>query len=455
MPNPFPTIHRLNAAFEQGSSNPVRITEQALQAACASQNVFTALTQQHARSTAHAAAERLRVGKRLGALDGIPVSWKDLFDQAGETTRAGSLTTATLAPADSNAAAVDLLESQGAISIGRTNLTEFAFSGLGLNPHFGTAANVWSPSHTPLAPGGSSSGAALSVAAGIVPYAIGTDSSGSIRIPAALNGLAGFKPTAARLSRIGVWPLSPTLDSIGPLAHTVADVCAVMRCFGITPATLSGSLKIIVPTGVYTEDADAAILQSFELTLGYLKTAGCEIIRRPLAALSQLPALFAEYGTLVGIEAYRLHHVALVQSDLMDRRVASRLQSNHVYPAENLFHLLNRRSQLQQLLHQELQGALLALPTTAIHAPPLAKLETDDRYFAECNAKILRNTMAGSFLDLPSLTIPTGLDGAGLPAALMLSAPGGSDETVLAAGLAVAQILTGDTVLNERRIQAT
>ncbi|OAM29197.1 hypothetical protein A7P95_04425 [Eikenella longinqua] len=449
MPSPFPTIHRLNAAFEQGSADPVRITEQALQAASSRRDIFTVLTE--ARAGARKAAERLRSGKRLGLLDGIPVSWKDLFDQAGETTRAASRTTAHQAPASNNAAAVDLLEQQGAVSVGRTNLTEFAFSGLGLNPNFGTPANVWSPAHTLLTPGGSSSGAAVSVAEGIVAYAIGTDSSGSVRIPAALNGLTGFKPTAARVSRIGVWPLSPTLDSIGPLAHTVADVCAVMQGFGMAPAKFSGSLQIVVPTDCYGEDAEPSIQQAFERTLGYLKTAGCEIIRRQLAALAQLPELFAEYGTLVGIEAYRLHHAALAQAELMDPRVASRLQSNQSYPAANLAHLLNRRSQLQQLLRQELQGALLAMPTTAIHAPPLGKLAADDRYFAECNAKILRNTMAGSFLDLPSLTLPTGLDGNGLPAALMLSAPSGSDENVLAAGLAVAQALTGDTVLNEQR----
>ncbi|MDO4906266.1 amidase family protein [Neisseria sp.] len=451
-PQTLPTVAALNAAFECGTATPSALAESLLQRAAQTQSVFTALTPERALAAALAAETRLKTGRRLGALDGIPVSWKDLFDQTGETTRAGSPTTAHDAPKTHNAAAVDLLESMGAVSLGRTNLTEFAFSGLGLNPHYGTPPNVW-PYPEPSAPGGSSCGAAVSVACGLAAYAMGTDTSGSIRIPAALNGLVGFKPTSARLSRIGVWTLSPTLDSIGPLAHTVADVCTVMAAFGIRAGTVSDGLRIVVPQGLYGEDAEPQILQAFENNIGRLKAAGAEITRKPLRALERLEALFGGYGTLVGIEAWQLHQGALAQAALMDERVAKRLQANAAWPPQNLAQLLARRTHLQHMLAEELQGALLLMPTTAVGAPPLARLEQDQNYFFACNAKILRNTMAGSFLDMPSLTIPAGLNADGLPAAMMVSAPYGCDETVLAAGKALAQLLTGDEVLNAVRLQ--
>ncbi len=444
------TIRSLNADFEAGRSQPLRVLEQSLAAAMQYPAVFTCLTAERARQAAQEAAARLQAGRRLGALDGIPISWKDLFDQAGETTRAGSMTTVSAAPKRYSSMAVGLLEQAGAVSLGRTNLTEFALSGLGLNPHYGTPANVWSGSEA-LAPGGSSSGAAVSVAAGMVACAMGTDTSGSIRIPAALNGLAGFKPSSTRLSRIGVWTLSPTLDSIGPLAHTVADICTVMRAFAVDAEPAAGYLKAVVPAGLYSEDAEPQIAAAFEHSIARLQQAGVCIERRPLAALDALPDLFAEYGTLVGIEACWMHQEALAQAEIMDARVVARLRSNQVFPPENLSALLAARSRLQHLMRQELQGALLLMPTTAIDAPPLARLEADRDYFDACNVKMLRNTMASSFLDMPSLTLPTGLNRNGLPAALQLAAPSGCDEAVLAAGQAMARLLTGDAALNALR----
>ena len=454
MKTSLPTIASLHAAFDRGTCSPTALIEACLRQAEQTQAVFTAITLKRALAAAQAAEMRRKNGKPLGALDGIPVTWKDLFDQAGETTRAGSLTTATDSPKTQDAIAVALLESAGAVSLGRTNLTEFAFSGLGLNPHNGTPPNVWSQ-HEALAPGGSSCGAAVSVAAGLAAYAMGTDTSGSIHIPAALNGLAGFKPTSARLSRIGVWALSPTLDSIGPLAHTVADICTVMQAFAVDANShSSGSIRAIVPQGLFGEDAEPQILQAFERSIDQLKNAGVEIARKPLESLKRLETLFDDYGTLVGIEAWLLHQSALAQAPIMDERVAKRLQSNAAYPPQNLAHLLAWRARLQQELATDLQGALLLMPTTAIDAPPLARLAQDQSYFFECNKKILRNTMAGSFLDMPSLTLPTGLNAHGLPAALMVSATSGRDETVLAAGKLFAQILTNDQVLNRMRMQA-
>ena len=448
---PIATLTQIQAAFAEGSLTPRALLDHSLQRAQEADSVFICLTESRARQAAQAATVRWQNKQALGLLDGIPLSWKDLFDQAGEVTRAASLTTAQAAPKAHDAVAVALLESIGAVSLGRTNLTEFAFSGLGLNPHFGPPANAWSQREA-LAPGGSSSGAALSVALGIVPYSMGTDTSGSVRIPAALNGLAGFKPGSGRLSRIGVWPLSTTLDSIGPLAHTVADICTVMQAFAVDADRVSDRhFKAIVPEGLYSEAVEPQIAQAFEDSIRKLQQAGVKIIRQPLPSLNRIPELFSQYGTLIGLEAWQLHQDSLAQAALMDERVAKRLLSNQAYPPQNLCELLAWRSRLQQNIAAELAGALLLMPTTAIDAPPLARLEQDQDYFFACNQQILRNTMATSFLDMPSLTLPTGLNRNGLPAALMVSAPVGHEETVLAAGREFARLLTGDQPLNAQR----
>ena len=244
------------------------------------------------------------------------------------STGVASLTTRDDAPKLRDALCVAQLKAAGMIAFGRTNMTEFAFSGLGVNPNFGTPVNAWSQGEA-LAPGGSSAGAALSVVCGIVPVAMGSDTSGSVRIPAALNGLAGFKPSSARVSCIGVWALAPTLDSVGPLAHTVEDICLLMRLLAVdadvVPADNASGTAIIsavVPDGVWTEDVEPQIQRAFEHSLVRLKQAGAEIIRKPLHALDRVASLFSEYGTLVGIEAWHLHQEALTRAHLMDAQVA-------------------------------------------------------------------------------------------------------------------------------------
>ena len=452
---PVPTIRSLNAAFENGSDSPAALTERLLDKARseAARAVFVRITADRARTAARAAQQRLESGRRTGMLDGIPVTWKDVFDQSGETTRLGSLLTAENPPAAQDAPAAALLGNAGTVSIGRTNMTELAFSGLGLNPHFGTPPNPWSPPQHPLAPGGSSCGAAVSVAQGLCAFAMAADTSGSIRVPAALNGLAGFRPTSTRLTRIGVWPLAPTLDSIGPIAHTLEDICTVMRPLGVSAGAApgAGSLKILIPSGLYGEDADESLLRVFEQAEGSLKKAGIAVERRPVPELDGLPELFGRLGTLVGLEAWQLHGHYTRHVGRMDSRVARRLLANAAHPPEHLAELLACRSRLQNALPRRLQGALLLMPATAVQAPPLPRLENDPDCFDRANAAILRNSMAGSFLDTPALTIPAGLTADGLPAALSLSAPAGSDETLLAAGLALARILTGDTPLNRLR----
>ena len=455
------TLAGLSDALARGEITPDTLIERALQRAqdadCA--HIFCTLDATRIQQAAAQATQRRQAGQALGAFDGIAVSWKDLFDQAGEITGVASLTTRDDAPKLRDALCVAQLKAAGMIAFGRTNMTEFAFSGLGVNPNFGTPVNAWSQKEA-LAPGGSSAGAALSVARGIVPVAMGSDTSGSVRIPAALNGLAGFKPSSARVSCIGVWALAPTLDSVGPLAHTVEDICLLMRLLAVdadaapAPAdNASGAaiIRAVVPEGVWTEDVEPQIQRAFEHSLVRLKQAGAEIIRKPLHALDRVTSLFSEYGTLVGIEAWHLHQGALTRAHLMDAQVAKRLQANAAYPLQNLSRLLDWRMRLQRMLAEELQGALLLMPTTAIDAPPLRQLEEDEAFFVKANRRMLRNTMACSFLDLPGLTFPTGINDNELPAALLVSAESGRDEAVLGAGQAMARWLTSDQPLNEKR----
>lgn len=444
---PLLTIAHLNHALAHDALNIPALTDAVLARARASEHVFCTLTEERAQRLA---AQWTRT-PRAHPLTGIPVSWKDLYDQSGEVTRAASLTTVLDDAKMHNAVAVAQLESLGAISIGRTNMTEFALSGLGLNPHFGTPANVWSQD-VPLAPGGSSSGAAISVASGIVAYAMGTDTSGSIRIPAALNGLAGFRPTSSRLSRIGVWPLSPTLDSIGPLAHTAEDICTIMRAFTVdADSAQNTSLRFVIPQGLLTEEVSPDVAADFAGTLARLREGNLHITPLEIPELTAPLALFKEYGTLVALEAWQLRRDVIAHAGMMDARVVDRLQSHAHYPPAHINHLLTQRAKWQQTLAARLNDALVILPTTAIDAPPLAELEADSAFFNAQNRKILRNTMMGSFLDMPAITIPTGIKANGLPGALMIAGASGRDEAVLNAGRQLASLLTGDIPLNERR----
>ncbi|MBB2673050.1 UNVERIFIED_ORG: Asp-tRNA(Asn)/Glu-tRNA(Gln) amidotransferase A subunit family amidase [Rhizobium esperanzae] len=250
------TVAQLSVLIQGGAADPVDVAEAVFEAIAnyVDKAVFTTLFEERAMKEARAASLRLREGRSLGLLDGIPIAWKDLFDIEGVTTTAGSVVLAGDAPAVRDAAVVDLLGNAGMIAIGRTNMSEFAFSGLGINPHYGTPVNSRS-SDRPRIPGGSSSGAGVAVAAGLVPVAMGTDTGGSVRIPAALNGIVGYKATRGRHAMDGVYPLAKSLDSLGPLCRTVKDavwIDAAMR--GLTaPAVAERRLQgqeLLVPENI-------------------------------------------------------------------------------------------------------------------------------------------------------------------------------------------------------------
>ena len=328
-----PDLTDLGRALTDGTLTSAELTEAALARAeedDALRSSFISLTPDRALEEAQASDARRRAGESRGSLDGIPVAWKDLFDVEGTLTTAGSACRGEEQHAAADAPVVAALAEAGMVCIGKTNLSELAFSGLGTNSHFGTPIN---PHRADRVPGGSSSGAAVAVATGAVTSAIGTDTAGSVRVPAALCGVVGYKTSSSRLPREGVFALAPALDTIGVLATSVA-ACAMVEAAmrGDAPlvptADQPEQLRLIVPTGVLIEDIDPDVAETTERALSALTDAGASIERRKVSALEATQALFAKHGPLSVADAGR-HHSALLDSpaaELLEPIVRQRLE---------------------------------------------------------------------------------------------------------------------------------
>ncbi|WP_262299995.1 amidase [Microvirga sesbaniae] len=399
----------------------------------ADERVFLRVYADQARVAADAADARRRIGLSLGPLDGAIVSIKDLFDVAGETTLAGSIALRDAPPAARDAAIVRRLRQAGTVILGRTNMVEFAFSGLGLNPHYGTPGNAADPLRIP---GGSSSGAGVSVAEGTSEIAIGTDTGGSVRIPAALNGVVGFKPTAHRVPLDGTLPLSPSLDSIGPLARTVQDCAfadAVMA--GEEPRVLAphplAGLRIGVPRGRLFSQSEPAVDQAFEASLAVLSRAGARIADHGIEDLLDAMSDTTVAASIASIEASEVHADWLdAKAAEMDPRVRWWIARSGTVPAPVYIRMLRRRRALAAAMDARLSPVdVLALPATAIAAPLTAPLEADDKLYNRTDALILRNTMFGNQFDLTAISVP--LPRTERPVGLMLVARHGQDQRLL------------------------
>ncbi|SLN09902.1 Mandelamide hydrolase [Roseivivax jejudonensis] len=409
--------------------------------------VFLCVTADRARAEARAADARLDAGRPLSPLDGVPVAWKDLFDLAGEVTTAGSDTRRAAAPAVRDCRVAERLTQAGMVSMGKLNMTEFAYSGLGLNPHFGTPANPHGRDE-PRVPGGSSSGSGVAVAADLVPCAMGTDTGGSIRIPAALNGIFGYKPSSGRIPDAGVFPLSRTLDTVGPLARSVPDLVALDAALrggapvAPRPAGLRGQ-RIVVPETIVFDDIEPEVAEAFEAALAALETAGALIDRAPFAPFALSASLAAQHGSLAAADAYAEHRT-LVESEAgarVDPRVTDRIMGGAQMSAFDVITLQRARKRLVAQTADVLDDALLAFPTVPHVAPEIAPLDADRALFHRVNLLTLRNTMLGNFLDMPGVAMPMGTGAAGLPVSLLLSAPRGRDAALLATALAAADTL--------------
>jgi aspartyl-tRNA(Asn)/glutamyl-tRNA(Gln) amidotransferase subunit A len=407
--------------------------------------VFTRLYTERAAREADAWDARRRAGATLPPLAGLPISIKDLFDVAGETTLAGSKVLASHAPAAHDAEVVARLRRAGAVIVGKTNMTEFAFSGLGLNPHYGTPLNPWDRTARRI-PGGSSSGAAVSITSGMAAAGIGTDTGGSVRIPAALCGLTGFKPTARRVPLAGAVPLSASLDSIGPLAPTVA-CCALLDAVlaGETPRPLEPAdargLRIGLPQRYVLEDMDSTVAHTFARAVSRLSGAGVQVTEIAFAELDELPSINAK-GGFAAAEAWAWHRDLIERAgDHYDPRVAVRIRRGAAITESEVAALHRQRAEFQtRALAVVAPFDALALPTVPIVAPRLAPLEANDAEFARVNVLALRNPTVGNFLDWCGLSLPCHAPDEA-PVGLMLLAPGGADRRLLTIGASLERVL--------------
>ncbi|WP_212394390.1 amidase [Bradyrhizobium jicamae] len=386
---------------------------------------FIKVWEQEAQLAAAAFDGAERSGEARSPIAGLPISVKDLFDVKGEVTLAGSVARDDSPPAACDAPVVNRLKSAGAVLIGRTNMTQFAYSAVGLNPHFGTPGNPWDRTRTP---GGSSSGAAVSVADRMAVASIGSDTVGSIRVPAALCGVVGFRPTQRRVPREGAIPLSATLDTIGPLARSVED-CALV--FGViaaeelrpTDGCDLSSLRLAIPKGRTLEALDPEVAGAFTRACNMASRAGARIVEIDVEPLEAFYALNPN-ATIQAVEAMAWHR------DLISRRgaaydpnVKARIEAGDRIAATAYLDCLMRRGPLtHELDHLTACFDALIMPTVPIIAPPIATCERDE---GSVRAQLIRNTSPFNYFDRPAISIPIHEPGSA-PVGLMLV--GGRDE---------------------------
>lgn len=433
------------ACFDTSTTATQRVAS-ALEGAAspAAQHVFTQLYADAARASAQHCDVQAQVGRRLGVLHGVCITIKDNIDVAGETTMAGGVVCAGEAPALYDAPVLQRLRDAGAVVLGKTNMSEFAFSGVGINPHHGTPANPADPAHARV-PGGSSSGAAVSVALGLAEVGIGTDTGGSIRIPAALCGLVGYKSTQARIPCTGVMELSRTLDTVGSITRSVRACLAVdavlsQQALPTDAANLRG-LRFAVPQTLMMDDVDATVSQAFTRTLRRISEAGAQVVEIPFTALGDIAALSMP-GGFSPIESYAAHHERLERgANQIDHRVVARMMLGKGISAQDYLELHNRRHAWIAAAVQTLHGfdAMLC-PTVPMVAPLTEPLLKDDDAFFKVNRLLLRNPSAINYMDGCAWSLPCHEAGE-LPVGLMVSGVAGQDGHLARVALALENLI--------------
>jgi len=430
------TATDLGRAIEAGKVNPVELVEYFLAEIDAHPHrdrIYARTTAPRARAEAMAAAARAKSGLRRHALDGVPLSWKDLFDTAGTPTEAGSALLKHRTPLQ-DASVLQVATLMGSVCIGKTHMSELAFSGLGLNPVTATPPCINDPNAVP---GGSSSGAAASVAYGIAPAAVGSDTGGSVRIPAAWNDLVGLKTTHGRLSLQGVVPLCESFDTVGPLAHTVADCAAVLSLLegrhapDLAPqlASLSG-LRLAVLETLALDDLRDRPARGFDDALTRLARAGASITRITAPEVTEALTLA---GTLVAPEAYAIWAETIEAApQLMFPRILERFRTGALTKAHDHIAAWRRLRVLRAAYNARVAGFdAVLIPSSPILPPHAQRLMTDEAYYVTENLLALRNTRIGNLLDQCALTLPTSEPSCGLT----LMAGPGREYRLLALGL--------------------
>jgi aspartyl-tRNA(Asn)/glutamyl-tRNA(Gln) amidotransferase subunit A len=440
----MPTVAQLSAELDAGRATSRGLVEQALgriaDAAGEGARAFIKVYADEARADADQSDRLRKRGVRRSPVEGLPVSVKDLFDVAGDVTRAGSKVLENSPPAKTDAPAVARLRAAGAVLIGRTNMVEFAFGGVGLNPHYGTPRSPYDRK-TGRVPGGSSSGAAVSVADGMCVMGLGSDTRGSVRIPAAACGIAGFKPTARRVPREGAFPLSFTLDSIGPLANSVA-------CCAAYDAVLAGEpvvplprlevrgLRLLVPTSSPLQDLDDTVAKSFAGALKRLAAAGAQVHEAPVPAFDRQSEYF-KAGGFAGAEAYYVHRRHLERIAEYDPRVGKRIiLGKDISAADYLAFADLRAAYIAEVGAAAAPFDAIVMPTLPCVPPTIAEASAQDEAYFRWNLRLLRNCGLVNFLDGCAATLPCGERGAA-PVGFMVCGAGGADRHILAVSAAI------------------
>jgi aspartyl-tRNA(Asn)/glutamyl-tRNA(Gln) amidotransferase subunit A len=437
-------IDELAQALERGTTTSRTLIEDAL-AKIADPNgegsrTFIKIHADQARTMADAADQLRKHSRAPTRYAGIPIALKDLFDIAGEPTPAGSAILADAPAAKANAPVVARMLAAGFIPVGRVNMTEFAFSGLGINPHYGTPASPWDRASKRI-PGGSSSGTGVAVADGMAAAGLGTDTGGSCRIPAAFCGVTGYKPTSRRIPITGVLPLAPSLDSVGPLAPSVAccaEIDAILA--GQTPAAptplpLNG-LRFAVPDNMVLDNMDDTVAAAFDQALSTLSAAGARIEKTRFADFAELPSVNAK-GGLAASEAYAWHrHLLATRGSGYDPRIRVRIARGEHMSAADYIDVLNARTRLIASFDRATAPYdCLLMPTVPIIAPRIADLE-DERAYNTINMLVLRNTALGNFFDRCAISLPCHRAG-DAPVGLMLMGETMADPRLFSIATAV------------------
>jgi aspartyl-tRNA(Asn)/glutamyl-tRNA(Gln) amidotransferase subunit A len=444
------TLNELSQRLARGETTSRALIEESLARIADPQGeggrAFLTVYADRARAEADAVDAGRAKGEALPRFAGVPLSIKDLFDVGGESTRVGSRVLAVAPAALADADAVALVRRAGFVIVGKTNMTEFAYSGLGVNPHYGTPSSPWDRARAHI-PGGSTSGGAVAVADGMTPATLGTDTGGSCRIPAAFCGIVGFKPTQGRVSLKGAFPLAPSLDSVGPLANSVSCCAALDSILSggageVEPPAPLASLVIGVIEGYVDERLDPGVAAAFGGALARLAEAGAKLTSIRLPELAELPQIYRN-GTIVDYEAFGTHRARIEAMGAdYDPWVLGRLEAGRGMTEADYAGLLADRTRVRAAVDAQTRGCdVLALPTVAIAPPALADL-ADVAASRAINALIVRNTAIANFLDRPAISIPCQAAG-DAPAGFMAIGQSGHDRRLLAGAQGMEETVRG------------
>ncbi|WOA51917.1 amidase [Dickeya solani] len=431
------TLWQASQSLLAGMTSPENLTRDALDAITDAsgegKRVFTNVYAERAEMQALQASTRWQQHQPRSPIDGLPVSIKDLFDVAGEVTLAGSHLLVNAAEAKVSASMVQRLEQAGTAIVGKTNMSEFAFTGLGINPHYGTPANPWQREQNRI-PGGSSSGAAVAVTDGMCLASVGTDTGGSVRIPAALCGLTGFKPSASRITQTGTLPLAVSLDSIGVIAHDVRSCWLLDSVIANRPITIVerhlSDAHFAIPQTRVLDGLDQHVSRAWRNALDMLESRGVTLTEIPLKELDELETINAR-GGITAWEAWQWHkrHVAC-QPEAYDPQVLTRIKRGSLLNAQDA----NELYQLRASWKKRVENAVapfdgMLMPTVPLIAPTIAELDDPARYM-QVNMLMLRNPSVINMLDGCAISLPCHQPG-DAPVGLMLASTHGNDAALL------------------------